>query len=273
MVMGTDMTLRLRTAASALLALGLLSPGFASATTFSFGTVNPGDVIVGITLAPPSPTAANSFYNPTTQELYIEAFVSKIQFAAGTRPDLNGDAIDGISPTAVVFSNTVSVVSGSAFWTPLVGNNPSRFSVDFSNPSMVDVSLFDSDSGTPMLDANYAPTLRYSATDSGVLVTASLVGDLNVVGGDTDFVNAFGPTGKIAINFANMTSDGAAVTNNLCALVVPGAFSGTNCPGPWALDDFTANAQGTMFPAIIPEPGTALLLGLGLAGIAALRRK
>ena len=36
------------------------------------------------------------------------------------------------------------------------------------------------------------------------------------------------------------------------------------CAGLDSLDDFTTNAEITIIP--IPEPGTALLLGLGLAG-------
>jgi hypothetical protein len=79
--------------------------------------------------------------------------------------------------------------------------------------------------------------------------------------------------GQLDANFSGFFSDAATVGTNLCNLVKSGVgtYGSQTCGPGYALDDFTTNAVITIIP--IPEPGTALLLGLGLAGVAALRRK
>ena len=81
--------------------------------------------------------------------------------------------------------------------------------------------------------------------------------------------------GELDANYSNFLSDGASVGSNLCNMVKAGVgtYGSQVCGvGGYALDDFSVNTNMTIIP-IIPEPSSALLLGLGLAGVAALRRK
>jgi hypothetical protein len=143
----------------------------------------------------------------------------------------------------------------------------------------MDLSIFDTVGGLTLLDADYVGALHFSGIEQIAAVNSALAGNLSVLNsGDADFRSAFGPVGRLSANSSSFQSDGVSVGANLCNLVKNDGFGGgtwtTTCGGPYGLDDFTVNTNMTITPVTaIPEPGTALLLGLGLAGIAALRRK
>jgi len=92
---------------------------------------------------------------------------------------------------------------------------------------------------------------------------------------DPDFKSAFGSLGGLNANYSGFFSDGVTVASNLCNMAKAGVgtYGSALCAGGYALDDFAVNTNMTIIPIAIPEPSTALLLGLGLAGVAALRRK
>jgi hypothetical protein len=144
---------------------------------------------------------------------------------------------------------------------------------------LVDLAIFDFAAWLPVLDTDYNSSLTFSATETGSInfplpVTGQLSADLAVLGSsDPDFLAAFQPFAELDANFSGFFSDGLTVASNLCNIVKAGAgsYGSQLCAGGYALDDFTTNAVITIIP--IPEPGTALLLGLGLIGVAALRRK
>ncbi len=257
------------------LVLGLL-PGVASATMFSFGAVNPGDVITKLSLAPGT---TKTTYNPVTNIMHIEAYLTTIDFS-------NRASITGIASNTILFTSDVMMVSGT--FNVVTGGgatNPRSLSAGFMNGALQDFSIFDTINAISLLDADYIGNLAFSATENGSVslptpISGQLTGSLTTLAtGDPDFLNAFGPLGTLNAQYSSFFSDGVStgtVTGNLCHLVVNDGLSGatswpTTCPGTWGLDDFSVNAGLTIQP--VPESGTALLLGLGLLGVAALKRK
>lgn len=267
---------RLVKALSVALLAALWLPTGASATTFSFGTINPGDVIGSLTF---SPSTTKSSFDPITGVMHVEAYLSQINFTSrqiGTDPLV----ISGITPNVVLLTSDILLVGGSLSVNNSAANNPRSFSATFAN-GLVDLGIFDTGIGLPLLDTDYIGSLALSATETGSIafplpITGELTGNLAILGSsDPDFLSAFGLLGSLDANLDGFFSDGATVAANLCNLVRAGGgtYGSQVCAGLDSLDDFTANANITIVP--VPEPGTALLLGLGLglAGAAARRRK
>jgi hypothetical protein len=249
-------------------------PTAASATTFSFGTINPGDVIASLTFAP---SATKTSFNPITNTMHVEAYLSQINFSS-RQVITDPLVISGIASNVVLLTSDIMLVGGSLSVATSAANNPRSFSATFTN-GLVDLGIFDTGMGLPLLDTDYIGSLALSATETGSIalplpITGQLTASLAVLGSsDADFLSAFGPFGGLNANFSGFFSDGASVTNNMCNLVRAGGgtYGSQVCAGLNSLDDFETNAAITIVP--VPEPGTALLLGLGLAGAAALRRK
>jgi hypothetical protein len=262
-----------RAVGMALLA-ALWLPTGASATTFSFGTINPGDVISSLTFAP---STTKTSFDPITNTMHVEAYLSQINFAS-RQVITDPLVISGIAANTVLLTSDIMLVGGSLVVTNSAANNPRSLSSSFTN-GLVDLGIFDTVMGLPLLDTDYVGGLSFSATETGSVsfplpITGQLSGDLVVLGtSDADFLSAFAPLAELDANFSGFFSDGASVTNNLCNLVRAGGgtYASQICAGVNALDDFETNAVITIVP--IPEPGSALLLALGLAGVAALRRK
>jgi hypothetical protein len=254
--------------AAVLAALSL--PAGASATVFSFGTINPTDVITSLTFAPASTKTSFCVTGPCANQMHVEAYLSQINFS--NRPN-----ITGIAPNSVLLTSDINLLSLTV--NPAAGSNPSGYSATFTN-GMVDLSIVDVLGGwLTVLDTDYIGTLDHSAVEAGPgPITGELTADLDIlVTSDADFRSAFGVLGSMDANFSGFFSDGVTVGSNMCNLVkadatiYPNFPASQNCAGGYALDDFTTNAVITVIP--VPEPGTALLLGLGLVGVAALKRK
>jgi hypothetical protein len=254
----------------ACLALGLL-PGAASATIFSFGTVAATDVITSLNFT----TGTNKVtYDPGTNVMHVEAYLTTINFS-------NRPSITGIATDTVLFTSDIMLVGGSFGVTEPTANNPRSMVSGFMNGALQDLSIFDTGSGFTLLDADYIGNLSFTASETGSVTTpltvnGQLTGSLAILPtSNADFMSAFGSLGQLNAVYASFFSDGAPVGSNLCNLVKSGVGTyGSQVCGPgYALDDFAVNTTMTVNPVVIPEPGTALLLGLGLAGVAALRRK
>jgi hypothetical protein len=256
-------------------------PLTASATIFSFGTINPTDQIASLNLAP---TSLKTTYDPDTNLLHIDAYLTTISFVGGAVMNI---PVDTVLLQSDIWLTSFSVVNS-------LPNNPRSFASGFSNGLLMDFSIFDTGFGIALIEADYVGSLSITGGETGpiatpLLVQAQLNADLKVLpSGDPDFRAAFGEWGRMSANLSGIQSDGANVGNNLCNLVRGGPTSGSpthasqTCPvGFWngspdaeaiqELDDFSINANLTIVP--IPEPGSAVLLALGLLGVAALRRK
>lgn len=259
--------------------VGLLAalwlPTVASATFFSsgIGIINPTDVITSLSF---SPSATKTSFDPGTGVMHVEAFLVGINFS--NRPN-----ITGITADKILLTSDILLVGGSFAVSQSAANNPRSLSATFAN-GLIDLSIFDTVLGIPLLDTDYIGSLGFSATETGsVLAPLPIAGQLSadlvsLAGSDADFLSAFGTYGELDANFSGFFSDGASVVNNLCNLVKSGVVVyGSGAPvcgaGGYALDDFDTNAVITIIPVPIPEPTSALLLGLGLAGVAALKRK
>ena len=252
--------------------VGLLAafwlPAGASATVFSFGTINPTDVITSLSF---SPSTTKTSFDPVSGVMHVEAYLSQINFS--NRPN-----ITGIAPNTVLLMSDVMLMGPSFSVSTSSANNPRSTSATFTN-GLVDLGIFDTIAALALMDTDYVGSLGFSAAETGPIafplpITGQLSADLDVLAtSDADFLSAFGPMGEINANFSGFFSDGASVMSNLCNLVKAGGGTyGSQVCGPgYALDDFTTNAVITINP--VPEPGTAFLIGLGLAGVAALRRK
>jgi len=272
-------------AAGVALVAALWLPAGASATTFSFGTINPGDVISKLTFAP---GANKTTYNPLTNTMHIEAYLTTIEFSSRaviTDPP----TISGIAAESVLFTSDLTLVPGTFGVTPQPGapTNPRSLAAGFMNGALQDFSIFDTVAGLSLLDADFVGNLAFSATETGpfsfpTAISGQLTGSVaSLATGDADFLSAFGPLSTLNSSYNSFFSDGVttgATSGNMCHLAINDGLAGatswpTTCAGPYGLDDFVANAGLTLTPTVIPEPGTVLLLGLGLAGVAALRRK
>lgn len=253
-------------------------PLSASAYSFSFGVINPGDVITSLTF---NTDATNKLtYNGTT--LWMQGFLTQINFA-------NRAPIGGVDLPAgvVMFNSAMTLVPGSFSVQENATNNPLTAAAGFADGVLLDLSIFDTGCvGTAaectLLAADWIGNLAFTFTEAGAVTNAQLTGSLSVLDGNADFVNAFGALADIDSNLSSITSDGFGVNGNLCNLVKANATNYPNtavpasnraCGPGYALDDFTIAGNWTIEPLPIPEPGTALLLGLGLVGVAALRRK
>jgi hypothetical protein len=266
----------MRSAVLASIAACWLLPASAQATAFAWGTVNASDVITSMTFVTTSPVSTT--YDPGTGIFHLEAWLNQINFA-------NRAPITGIAafPDKVIFSSDIMLIPSTFGVTESALNNPRVLGAGFMNGVLLDLSITDVLSGIPVLDADYHGNLNLTAQETAPvgIVNGVLTGTMSTLpSGDADVLAAFGPVGRLNGNFTNFLSDGSPgpnsspMNNNLCNLVKSDNIvytSGAPVCGPgYGLDNFSTNAN---FTITVPEPSSALLIGLGLAGLVALRRK
>jgi hypothetical protein len=267
---------RMRNAVLASIAACWLLPASAQATAFAWGTVNATDVITSMTFVTTTPVT--TAYDDGSGIFHLEAWLNQINFA-------NRAPITGIAsfPDKVIFSSDIMLIPSTFGVTESAVNNPRLLSAGFMNGFLLDLSITDVLSGIPVLDADYQGNLILTAQEVAPvgIVNGVLTGTLSTLpSGDPDVLAAFGPEAKLNGNFTNFLSDGSPgpnsspMNNNLCNLVKGDNIVYTSamslCGPGYALDNFSTNAN---FTITVPEPSSALLIGLGLAGLATFRRK
>jgi len=242
------MTLR-RTLAHALAtAIVAATPVAAMAASFSFGIISASDTIASITVAP---VAGGVSYDATLQRLVIDSYISQINFT--------NRAPISINPGDVTFSSQLSVVS-----LQLIGPPTGVVFVDglFSN-GLIDYSIVDTvgTAGAPilMMEGDYDGSLQFTANATSGVVSGALLASIAMpASGNADFRAAFGPGADLDANLA-------LGSGSLCTTIVTCVFPAAS------LHDFAAAATINITP--IPEPTTALLIGLGLIGLTAQRKR
>lgn len=224
------------------------APLVASATSFSFGSISASDQIASITVAP---VAGGVSYDASLQRLVIDSYVSQINFT--------NRAPISINPGDVTFSSQLTASSIQLIGPPnaIVFVN-ATFTNGFTDYSIIDTVGVG---GMPilMLEGDYDGALQLTANATSGVVTGGILATLSLPsGGDSDFQAAFGPA-------AGLDASLALGTGSLCTTIVTCAFPAAS------LHNFAASPTLNISP--IPEPGTAVLLGIGMAGLAVQRKR
>lgn len=175
---------------------------------------------------------------------------------------------------------TVSAAFQSLTVTPVAGTVVD-IDVSFGTTGGTDIMWTDpADGGSTQLAASWQAGTFQSSPTTGLVAsmffdtsTNTVLGAINAVGFasldlGTPYASLFGDPGdeRIELDIVDLTM----VTPDIGTLIGLAIGSGT-------LPSFTAEADGQVFRVdagdfVIPEPTTGLLVGLGLAGLAAVRR-
>jgi hypothetical protein len=227
--------------------------GVAHADSFSFTG----------TLATPESVQSYSLDLSTSETVTLQTY----GFGGGTNAAGTPISPGGTDPFLAIFSGTGS---GATILTD-ASLNPFGTSLDVSN--------YPSFAGCPPAGA---PTIGGSAQcgDVAMNLPSLAAGIYTVVLADGEYQpNAIFDNGTLGEGFTDFTG-GANVppTPQFCNIVINGVACPANSPtltnpvgnGAWALDILTS---GNAAVNPVPEPGTLLLLGTGLLGLARLRRR
>lgn len=220
-------------------------------------------------------------YNQGTGLLTITGLVDEMNWY----DPANGSCSTDIGSNCVLNYSTDLILNVQAQFqsltvTPIVGTFLD-VKVEFGPTGGVDVSWTDPlDGGSTQLGAVWQPGVFQGSPTTGLVAslffdtaTNQVVGPINVVGFasldlGTPYASLFGSPGdeRIELDIADLQM----VTPDIGTLISQAIGLGT-------LPSFTAEADGQVFRVaagqfVVPEPTTGLLVGLGLLGIAALRR-
>jgi hypothetical protein len=236
-----------------LLCLLALCAGVTRANTFSFTG----------TLATPESVQSYALDLSTSENVTLQTY----GFGGGTNAAGTPIAPGGTDPFVAIFSG----VGPSATIVTDASLNPFGTSLDVTN--------YLSFSGCPLANA---PTIGGSAQCGDVAMTLNSLaaGFYTVVLSDGEYqANAIFDNGTLGEGFVDFTGANATPpAPQFCNIAINGVACPANFPTPtnplgngaFALDILTS---GSAQVNPVPEPGTLLLLGTGLLGVAGLRKR
>jgi len=242
----------------------------------------------------------NISYTTATGDLQISGVLDVLNFFdpanGGCATDLGSNCAENFSPD-LDFTLNAKFLEASGVETFFAGSNIFSMSVVFgTSGGLQDLLLTDPDDGGSTqltadivagtlngdaVDGLVATVLFNATTGTSVFQAVNSAGILNPTGGPfaTLFDSGTDSFGLSLNVFDDFVPDLDALLVASAASCTPGVNGGgfttlSNCSLPL---DFTAEANGQIFRItqgefVIPEPGTAILVALGLIGIGARRR-
>jgi hypothetical protein len=235
----------------AIAAFGVAVPQPVGATTFSFGDIDATDQIRTITL---NSNSDGLSYDSVNDRLTVSAWITEISF--WNKPDFTG-----ITPNTIQLTAILDQVS--AIFIPTTGFVLSVNAL-FASPA-VDYSIVDMVTIQLMVEGNFDAGLGLSVGPPNLsLINGNFAGDMsnaNMTGGDSDFRSAWGTTASLG------GTQVIGIGSALCGTLV------TCGPVEASINDFDAPAALVINTSNIPEPGTALLVAVGLFIVSARRKR
>jgi PEP-CTERM motif len=211
-------------------------------------------LVVAATLLASSVQAAPITYLFTSGQVTITATVGGNPVAGPVTVPLTGTAVQIDEPTTLNYMILTIGSTGSISISPAYLGYTS-INIDFATLSAFAGSLSLFDPGPP---AGYNYT----------------IGPVNVAGQfDATNTNPFMNLTNQPFGFSNPSASGTLFVDTNVALALDGITIGSIDPdGPGGNDPLVLKGD-FIFEGVVPEPGTAILLGLGLAGVAVRRRR
>lgn len=208
-----------------------------------------------ITFFAASAQAAPITYLFTAGQVTVTATVGAIPVAGPVTISLTGSAVQ-VDETALVLNYTLLTAGSSGS----VAVSPSYLGYTSINIDFASLSAF----GGSLTLLDPGPPGEYGYSIGPVTVT----GQMDLVN-----VNPFLSVTNQPFGFSNPSASGTLFVDTNVAIALDGITLGSIDPdGPGGADPLVLKGD-FLFEGVVPEPGTAILLGLGLAGVASSRRR
>jgi hypothetical protein len=211
-------------------------------------------LVAAVALFAASAQAVPITYLFTGGQVTITATVGGNPVAGPVTVPLTGSAVQVDEPTTLNYVLLSVGTSGS------IAISPSYLGYTSINIDLASLSAFG---GTISL-FDPGPPNGYSYS----------IGPVNVAGQfDAVNVNPFLDINNQAFGFSNPSASGTFYVDTNVAIALDGITLGSIDPdGPGGVDPLVLKGD-FLFEGVVPEPGTAMLLGLGLIGIASRNRR
>lgn len=208
-----------------------------------------------ITLFAASAQAAPITYLFTSGQVTVTATVGATPVAGPVTISLTGSAVQ-VDETALVLNYTLLSAGSSGS----VAISPSYLGYTSINIDFASLSAF----GGTLTLLDPGPPGEYGYSIGPVTVT----GQMDLVN-----TNPFLSVTNQPFGFSNPSASGTLFVDTNVAIALDGITLGSIDPdGPGGADPLVLKGD-FLFEGVVPEPGTAILLGLGLAGVASSRRR